>query len=302
MKFLAKSLLLILFAASLVACDGNSRPTRKQIEKMEQIAREIFTEQEPEREVVANPAPSKEQPAPEITETSAGITALEIPVLPSDTPEELIPHLGYTTSHNYRTRIPNWVAWELTAHEAAGDVPRAKKFTPDPMCKSAQAADHDYRNSGYDRGHMAPAGDMKWSERAMEESFYFTNICPQNRNLNRGDWKDLEEKCRSLAARYDTLWIVCGPIVGEARQGRIGSNRVVVPDAFYKVLLIRHKGKYHGIGFYFENAAGSRNLSYYARTIDEIEAMTGIDFYPALPDEIEAQVESGKDLRIWQIN
>ena len=302
MKFLVKTLLLIVFATSLIACDGNSRPTRKQIQKMEQIAREIFSEQAPAPVVSEEPATTEEKSAPEVAEESSEITALEIPVLDTDTPEELIPHVGYTVSHNYRTRIPNWVAWELTAHEAQGDVPRADGFVPDPMCKSAQAGDHDYRNSGYDRGHMAPAGDMKWSGQAMDESFYFTNVCPQNRNLNRGDWKDLEEKCRALASRYDQVWIACGPIVGDAQQGRIGTNRVVVPDAFFKVLLIHYKGKYHGIGFYFENAAGSRNLSYYAHTIDEIEQLTGIDFYPALPDEVETQVEASKDLAIWQLN
>lgn len=227
--------------------------------------------------------------------------ALEIPTAPAGLAEELIAHSGFTLSYNYRHRIPNWVAWNLTAEEVEGTVPRAGGFKTDPSVRGTQADDSDYRNSGWDRGHMAPAADMKWSRQSMLESFYLSNVCPQNQNLNRGDWKDLEELCRELAKRYGNVWIACGPIVGQAVHGRIGSSRVTVPDAFYKVLLIRHNGKYEGIGFLFKNEAGSRNLSFYARTIDQIEQLSGIDFFPQLPDPVEEQVESRKDLRPWHI-
>lgn len=100
---------------------------------------------------------------------------------------QLIRHTGYTVQYDADYKTPQWVAWELTASEAEGTEPRGKKFTPDPQVRGASAQDSDYKGSGYDRGHMAPAADMKWSSQAMKESFYLSNVCPQNRNLNRGD-------------------------------------------------------------------------------------------------------------------
>ena len=230
------------------------------------------------------------------------ISALEIPLLEALVQEELIPHLGYTVSFNSDTRLPNWVAYELTSEETQGEEPRAKHFRSDPMVSGAQAENDDYRNTGWDRGHMAPAADMKWGRKAMEESFYFSNVCPQNRNLNRGDWKELEERCRLWAKQYDRVWIACGPIVGEAKQGTIGRNKVVIPDAFYKVLLVQTNGMYEGIGFVFENKAGKRKLKTYAQTIDQVEALTQIDFYRQLPDSIEQHVESCYHLDVWNLN
>ena len=227
--------------------------------------------------------------------------ALEIPVSNLGA-EQVIAHVGFTLGYNSRTRLPNWVAYELTRAEVAGEEPRASHFRPDPQARGVQAANDDYRNSGWDKGHMCPAGDMKWSKQAMYESFYFTNICPQNRNLNRGDWKDLEELCRDLASRYGNLYIVCGPVVGQTKNGRLGANAVAIPDGFYKALLAKTTNGYTAIGFYFENAAGSRKLNYYARTIDQIEEMTHTDLFPALPDAIEQSVESQFSLSHWGIN
>ena len=228
--------------------------------------------------------------------------ALEIPILKSDASEELIPHLGYTVSFNAETRLPNWVAWALSSAETQGNVPRGNHFKADPDVRGTQADNEDYRRTGWDRGHMAPAGDMKWGEQSMRESFYFSNICPQNRNLNRGDWKALEEQSRCWAQKYGNVYIACGPIVGKARHGKIGKNRVVVPDAFYKVLLIEHRGQYEAIGFVFNNEAGHRKLTSYIQTVDQVEAMTDIDFFPQLPDPIEQQVEAKVNPRIWQLN
>ncbi len=231
--------------------------------------------------------------------SSEKIFALEIPILKSNAPEQLIPHLGYTVSFNSDTRLPNWVAYELTRAETCGDLPRESHFECDPDVEGAQAEDDDYRNSGWDRGHMAPAADMKWSRQAMKESFYFTNVCPQNRNLNRGDWKALEESCRDWAKQYDGIYIACGPIISRSMPPRLGVNRVVIPDSFFKVILVRHDGKYEGMGFVFENKAGHKSLASYACTIDHVEELTSTDFFPQLPDEIEAEVEARKKTSFW---
>ena len=226
---------------------------------------------------------------------------VEIPGKIKDRTERVIVHKGYTVSYNADWKIPNWVAYELTDVEVAGEEPRAKKFVPDPMVpKYESATTDDYKNSGWDRGHMAPAADMKWHPQAMKESFYLSNVCPQNRNLNAGVWKDLEEQVRDLAAQKGHIYVVCGPIVSSDYQ-TIGENKVVVPSAFFKVLLQEEDGKVYTIGFVYENVAGRRPMSTYAMTVDEVEELTGIDFFPSLPDKIEKKVEAEVDFTKWTI-
>ena len=159
---------------------------------------------------------------------------LEIPYMYGD--NTVFEHMGYTLSYTEKWRIPNWVAWELLSSELYGDFDRAEKFGPDPSWKGRQAYDRDYVGSGWDRGHMAPSGDMKWSSQTMKECFYLTNICPQNHNLNSGVWNDLEKQTRKEAKYYGRVWICCGPIVDRGK-GTIGSNKVMIPDGFFKALL-----------------------------------------------------------------
>lgn len=226
--------------------------------------------------------------------TPIGQEGLEIPHYEVSRGGQLIRHLGYTVSYDADYKTPQWVAWTLTKSEATGTEPRAKKFKPDPMIRGAKAYTTDYKNSGYDRGHMAPAADMKWSEQAMEESFYMSNVCPQNRNLNRGDWKDLEEQTRDWAQRYGAVSVTAGPIYTSRTPLRIGANRVAVPDAFFKVLLVNYPHHPKAYGFVFANKAGSHPLTYYQLTVDEVEKLTSMDFFPALPDEIEQRIEAQK--------
>lgn len=224
---------------------------------------------------------------------------IETPRVMDDRENQVIVHKGYSASYNKDTRLPNWVAYELTDIEVNGTCKRNSRFFPDPDAKGRQADNEDYRNTGWDKGHIAPAGDMKWDEQAMLESCYFTNICPQNHNLNGGDWRTLEEKCRDYARRFGNVYIAAGVVVGEMKNGTIGHNKVVVPDGFFKVLLICKEGKYEGIGFYFENVAGHKPLSVYFKTIDEIEELTGIDFFYSLPDKLEEEVERTVNEEIW---
>ena len=225
----------------------------------------------------------------------------ELPQLSSNRSQQIIEHIGYTVSYNLDWLIPNWVAYELTEVETYGDCPREKKFAPDPQVKGNPVVHKDYSNSGYDRGHMAPAGDMKWSAQAMRESFYTTNICPQNRNNNAGDWKDLEEFARDLAQCYKSIYICCGPIVTD-ESNAIGTRHIVVPHSFYKVFL-RQKtdGSWTSIGFVMPNAAGNRPLMTYMHSVDEVEQLTDIDFFYNLPDSIENAIESDYTISDWTI-
>ena len=217
------------------------------------------------------------------------------------TPAEsrIIEHIGYTVSYNSSTKNPNWVGYELTAEEVEGVVGREESFTCDPLLRGAQATDEDYKNSGWDRGHMAPAADMKWSKQAMEESFYFTNISPQNQKLNRGVWKKLEELTRNKAELYGRVIVVTGPIFKGNKQKSIGENRVKIPDAFFKVLLTDYNDKYRAIGFVCENKAGKKRLKEYAMSVDDVENITGLDFFTQLPDETEKEVERSYSAPFW---
>ena len=225
---------------------------------------------------------------------------MEIPRLTISRSQQIIEHTGYTVSYNHDWRIPNWVAYELTDREVAGDQPRADKFLPDPLVYGDPVVTSDYTKSGYDRGHMAPAGDMKWSEQAMRESFYMTNICPQNRSNNAGDWKDLEELARDLAQRYKSIYICCGPIVTDSSQ-TIGTKRkIVIPQSFYKVFLRqKHDGSWTSIGFVMPNAPGNRPLMTYMLSVDEVEQLTGIDFFYNLPDSVENIIEADYTISDW---
>lgn len=219
---------------------------------------------------------------------------LLLPALMNTPQEQLLVRTGYITSYNKTTRLPNWVAWHLTASHTNGPHTRkGRQFREDHEVPSPRAYDSDYRGSGYDRGHMCPSGDNRWDSKAQDDTFIFTNICPQSHNLNEGVWNDLEMKCREWAKRYGDIYIVCGPIIRQGNHKTIGRNKVVVPDAFFKVVLCT-KGSPKAIGFIYENEDGYKPMKYYMRTVDEVERITGIDFFPALPDNIEKKIEAEK--------
>ncbi len=234
----------------------------------------------------------------EITSVTSTTDDIEIPAPIAHRNEQVITHTGYTVSYNRQWCLPNWVAYQLTAEEVAGTVPRGDDFVPDPMVVGRSATTYDYKHSGYDRGHMAPAADMKWSETAMDESFYLSNICPQNKNLNKGDWNDLEELARKWASKYGSIYIVCGPVV-ENNCKTIGQNKVAVPKGFFKVFARKTRNSWTTIAFYFDNVAGNRKLESYILTIDEVEQITSIDFFPSLPDDIETAIEGKTNVSDW---
>lgn len=138
---------------------------------------------------------------------------LEIPVSLTRRQEQIIHHTGYTVSYNKDLKLPNWVSYELTRKETKGKEKRSNRFITDPQVRGLIATNTDYAHSGYDKGHMAPAADMKWSPQAMKESFYFSNMCPQHPQLNRRGWKNLEEKIRDWAIADSAIIIICGPII-----------------------------------------------------------------------------------------
>lgn len=205
---------------------------------------------------------------------------------------------GMDLSFNPQYHIPNWVAWELTADETSGEISRTNKFSADPeIPESAETWDYNY--SGYDRGHMAPAGDMRWNREAMEQTFLMTNICPQVKSLNAGSWKNLEEKCRQWAQADSAIYIVCGPVIDGKPIEYIGDTRVYVPRRFFKVIISPYANPARGIGFIMPNGKVPGGMQACAVPIDSVESLTGHDFFASLPDDIEADVESKCDFHYW---
>jgi len=231
--------------------------------------------------------------------TTPGDTLWELPNPKCTRARQLIYHYAYTVSFNYVWHIPNWAAYELTAQETEGSLKRESTFKMDPKVKKGSADTKDYTKSGYDRGHMAPAADMRWSQTAMKESFYTSNICPQLHSLNAGDWKELEEKGRDWAKRYGKIYIACGPIMADTFE-TIGATGVAVPKAFFKVIFRVENGKYYGIGYIFPHDTGNYPLSHYAVSIDQVEKITGLDFFYQLPDKIENAMEAECRPKEWQ--
>lgn len=213
--------------------------------------------------------------------------------------EILLRRIGYTVSYNPTTREPNWVAWYLSAKRLDGDANRSGvEFREDESVPEPRATTWDYYRSRFDRGHQCPAGDNKWSQEAMEESFLLTNICPQNPKLNKYEWNRLESQCRDWAKEYGGVYVACGPIFSAGSKKTIGENRVKVPTAFFKVILCT-VGTPKAIGFIYQNIGDKQDYRSCVRSVDEIEALTGYDFFHLLDDATEKKVEAEANIDDW---
>jgi len=233
-------------------------------------------------------------------ESDVAPKSYEIPAKMKGVPEQILKREGYVLSYNKETRIPNWVGWHLTASHADGTVKRPKgAFHEDTDVPRPRPTREDYKSQNWSRGHMCPAGDNKWDEDAMYDTFLFTNMCPQDRDLNNGVWNDIEMRCRSWARNYGDLYIVTGPILRNKPYRTMGPNKVVIPDAFYKVILCT-SGKPKAIAFICDNVSGHKKMDEYVTTVDHVEEITGIDFFPMLDEATEKKVESESDLSLWK--
>ncbi len=211
---------------------------------------------------------------------------------------EIIKHPGFTLCYNESHEQAEWVAYELTADETISIYKRTDRFLQDPFVKGGSATDADYKGSGFDRGHLAPAADMGWSGESMLASFYYSNMSPQLPGFNRGIWKSLEELIRTWAMQYKSIQVVTGPVL-ENELPVIGTNKVSVPRYYYKVVLWNDASKPRAIGFLMANQSSSEPLYQFAVSVDEVEKRTGIDFFANLPDEIENKIETSLSTSEW---
>ncbi len=211
----------------------------------------------------------------------------------------LICRLGYALSHDAILKVPNWVIYHLTRRRVSGKLPRIDRFRADPdLDKRNRATLNDYRKSGYDRGHMAPAGSMKWDARAMNESFLLSNIVPQvGAGFNRGIWRVLEARVRKWTIERGELYIITGPIF-EGPPKTIGKNNVAVPSHFFKIIF--DPIQVEAIAFIMPNRRlETSHLPKHITSVDAIEVRTGLDFLSRLEDGIEDRIEGIIQQHLW---
>lgn len=207
---------------------------------------------------------------------------------------------GFDLGYNEQFEQASWVAYVLTRGEIeSGYVDRTNNFRPDSTIATGSASLKDYRGSGFDRGHLAPAGDMKWNQIAMSESFLMSNMSPQAPSFNRGIWKRLEEHVRSWAIEKDSLYVITGPVL-EPIDSFIGENEVGVPGLYFKVLVDLSPPNHDFIAFLLPNTGSSDDLDDYAITVDSLEVITGYDFFASAPDQLGIDwLEKHLDLDRW---
>ncbi len=209
----------------------------------------------------------------------------------------IIEHSYYSLSYSEENEQAEWVYYKLSPQMTNGEASRSDNFRPDPKVKTGSATLADYAASGYDRGHLAPAGDMSFSKEAMSESFYMSNMSPQEPSFNRGAWKNLESLVRLWGSHHD-IYVVTGPIF-KNNKGSIGSNNVTIPGYYYKVIYSPSRNEM--IGFVLPNEKlPSAKLENYITSVDNIEQHTGIDFFYQLEDNIENELEKQQANSYWQ--
>jgi endonuclease G len=212
----------------------------------------------------------------------------------------IIKHNYFTLSYNEEHEQAEWVAYKLNV-TSFSEVQRTNDYREDSLVASGSASPYDYRNSGYDRGHLASAESMSINYTAMSESFYMSNISPQEPSFNRGIWKRIENKVRYWTGVSDSLHVVTGPLLNNPIK-KIGKNRVSVPNAFYKTILVYKKGKMTGFAFLVPNEKSDQSIYKYLTTINDIENLTNIDFYPNLNRQEENSIENNKSIKSLFLN
>ncbi|TRX02445.1 DNA/RNA non-specific endonuclease [Flavobacterium gawalongense] len=221
--------------------------------------------------------------------------------LPSSTTNQIVKHEYYTLSYNEKYEQAEWVAYELKKNYLKNNSFKRPFFIEDPKVKTGSADWRNYKNSGYDKGHLCPAGDMEFVVDAYNDTFFTSNISPQLHDFNSGVWNRLEQKIRYWATKYDGIYVVTGGVL-ESSLKTIGKEKVSVPEFFYKVLLDNSGGNFKMIAFLVPNSESNRPLYSFVVSVDRIEKMTGIDFFPKLNDKTENQLEKSSDYKNWSFN
>lgn len=232
------------------------------------------------------------------SDTTVVSNAANFNFLPTSTTGEIVHHNFYSLSYNETYEQAEWVAYELTKQQISASKFKRPYFIKDSKVTTQSAHYKNYSKTGYDKGHLCPAGDRKFSKKAHDETFLTSNISPQNHEFNSGIWNRLEQKTRYWATKYDKLYIVTGGILTNDLK-TIGTEKVAVPNYFYKILLDYTKPEIKAIAFLIPHKNSDKALYKFVTSIDEIENLTNIDFFPNLEDNLEQKLEKSSNYLHW---
>lgn len=235
---------------------------------------------------------------PKSTKTNQSYSDFDDRFLPTSTTGVLVSHQYFTLSYSEDHEQAEWVAYELNkSHIKNSDFERPD-FVQDRSVASGSADWRNYKNSGYDRGHLLPAADREFDYNAYHETFLTSNISPQDRKFNGGIWNKLEQKTRYWAKKYDGVFVITGGVL-EAGLPSIGDEGVSVPNEFYKIIFDKRKGVNKVLAFLIPNKPTNTSFYEYTVSVDEIEAKTGIDFFPQFSKTVQEKLESGVERKGW---
>lgn len=242
---------------------------------------------------------TKNEHYPTTEETSNRYKEFDVTFLPKSTTGVIVTHNFYTLSYAEKHEQAEWVAYELQKSQVVSSDFKRPYFVEDRKVKTGSADWKNYKKSGYDKGHLCPAGDRKFSYNAFHETFLTSNISPQDNDFNRGVWNKLEQQTRYWAKKYDGVYVITGGVLEKGLK-KIGKEGVSVPKYFYKIILDTSNGKYKTLTFLIPNKNSNQSFYKYVVTIDEIETLTGIDFFPNLEDVVEGSLESEINVKAWK--
>lgn len=218
--------------------------------------------------------------------------------LPTSTTGQVIHHEYYSLSYSEPHEQAEWVSYELKKSQVVDNDFKRPYFEVDPAVKTKSAHWRNYKNSGYDRGHLCPAADREFSKKAYEETFLTSNITPQDHNFNAGVWNRLEQEVRYWAKKYDGVFVVTGGVLKD-KTTTIGTEKVTVPSSFYKIVYDRSGNHVRMIAFLMSHQESEAPLYSFVTSVDHIEELTGIDFFPKLDDATEAKLEASSVYKHW---
>ncbi|GAA3636538.1 DNA/RNA non-specific endonuclease [Flavivirga jejuensis] len=218
--------------------------------------------------------------------------------LPTSTTSQITHHEGYSLSYSEPHEQAEWVAYELKKSHLAKTNFKRPYFEIDKAIKTGAAHWRNYKKSGYDRGHLCPAGDRRYSQFAHDETFLTSNISPQRHDFNSGIWNALEQKVRYWAGKYDGVFVVTGGVLKHGLK-TIGEENVAVPNEFYKVLIDTNTDKTKMIAFLLPHKKSNKPLYEFVVSVDTIEKLTGIDFFHELDDALENKLEASSSYKAW---
>lgn len=231
--------------------------------------------------------------------TNAAKSDVSIDYLPTSTTNQIVKHYNYTLSYSEKHEQAKWVAYKLTNDEVNHSRNYKRPyFIEDPKVKTGSAKWYNYKKSGYDKGHLCPASDRSFSKQAYDETFYTSNISPQNHQFNTGIWNRLEQKTRYWATKYRTIYVISGGVLTDGLD-EIGEEQVSVPKFFYKIIFTYSDGKERMIAFLIPNEPSDKPLYEFVVAADKIERITGIDFFRKLDNKIENELESSSSYNAW---